>query len=547
MTDGVVAAVEQLGAQAAASVLRLGGNAADAAIAGAFAQAVVNPIHATIAGSFHGLFLDSTTGRTQAVMSDGRAPLSCRDDMWEFDGRDGATWTVKGKRNRFGYEASMVPGFVRGAGDAFRLFGSGRVTWRQVVEPAIQLAAEGFIVYPYLYRLWMPNGFLDLDDGPAVMSQTRECARVFLHEDGSVYRIGERLVLEDYSRTLRRIADFGPDEFYEGETADRIVADFRDNGGTLTAEDLRRYQADIGEPVKSTFRDLEVYTEPVPSVGPITLEILNIIEGWDLAGLGWNSAPYLAQLAKAMHVGFRDRMEWFGDPDLADVPIQKLIDKEYAASLRRQIDQGGELAGQQSSEHRRMPPSETTHLTCADDEGNVAAITHSSGVSSGVVTPGLGFQHNSNMVMFDPVPGRRNSIAPWKRPVTGGGPVFFTRGGEFFLSIGSPAGSRKVTAIVQGLLNMLDFGMPLERAVSVDRIHAEDEPMKIVVEPHFDREAIIGLAARGFDVELSWYTARLVAVAKGRDGTLHGAADSRSDGGLVRVDESDAEARVERL
>jgi gamma-glutamyltranspeptidase/glutathione hydrolase len=532
---GVVACIESLAAQAGGEVLHLGGNAADAAVATAFAQGVVNPIHCGIGGGFHGLFFDARTGRARAVASDGRAPRAAHEHLWVDDlaGRRGAVWKVAGERNRLGYEAPMVPGFVRGAHEAFARFGSGRVSWRQVIAPAIRLAAEGFAVYPYLYRLWMDNGFLESGDGPRVLGLTPASREIYLR-DGGVYEIGEVLVQRDYARTLERIAEYGPDEFYVGETGERIAADFADNGGLLSAEDLREYRADVEEPISTSFREYEVLTESVPSVGPVTLEVLNILEGWDLQSLGWNSPEYLDRLARAMHLGFRDRMTWLADPDVIDVPIERLISKAYAAEQRARIDRG---------EDRQLGPvepgrrEETTHVSAVDRAGNAAAITHSTGLSSGVVTPGLGFQHNCHMIMFDPAPGRRNSIGPWKRPITGGGPALFLRAGRPFLMIGSPAGARKVTALIQALLNVLDFGMPIQQAVSVERIHVEDEPMTIVAEMFFPPEKLLGLARLGHRIRLEWYTARLAAVLRDpATGELHGGTDPRGDRGLAIVE-----------
>jgi len=540
-SGGIVTSVEQLGAEAGAEMLRIGGNAADAAIAAAFAQAVCNPIHATIAGSFHGLFFDAETGQTQIVMSGGRAPLACRADMWNEGERWGTVWKAPGNRNRYGYEASLVPGFVRGAGEAFRRFGSGNVTWKQLVEPAIRLAGEGFEVYPYLYRLWMPksellHGFLELGDGPTVMSHTAECARVYLHEDGSVYRIGERLVLEDYAETLSRIANEGPDEFYEGETGHRIAADFAANGGTLTAEDLRRYAPDVGHPIQGSYKDLTVLALPPPYMGPLTLEILNIIEGWDLASLGWNTPTYLDRLARAMQVAFRDHVTWVADPDFEENPTPRMISKEYAAEMRQLIEAGNEWSQVEMIFPRKSSPTDTTHVSVADGVGNAALITHSSGVSSGVVTPGLGFQHNCHMIMFDTTPGRRNSIAPWKRPMTGGDPMLFLKD-RLFLGIGSPAGPRKVTAIVQVIANMVEFGMTVQDAVAADRVHA-DEPGSVIVEPHFDPKIQLELSNLGHTVDLEWYTARIAAVHCDVNGALAGGTDPRGGGGLVTVEAS---------
>jgi gamma-glutamyltranspeptidase/glutathione hydrolase len=540
---GVIACVESLAAEAGAEMLRRGGNATDAAIATAFAQGVVDPIYCGIAGGFHGIFHDSARGVTEVVSAGGRAPLAASDRMWELVGRRGALWEVEGNRNRLGYEASMVPGFVRGAADALERFGSRRISWREAIEPAIALAEDGFSVYPYLYRLWMPRtermrNFLESLDGPTVLGRTHACSEIYLRPDGSVYEIGEILVQRDYAQTLRLLADRGPDEFYEGEIARRIADDFAQHEGLLSAEDLRRYQADVAPPISTQFHDLTALTEPAPTIGAVTLEILNILEGWDLGELDWNSAPYLDRLARAFHLAFRDRMSLLGDPDFVDVPEEKLLSKEYAAELRDRIDRGvdHELRDRaEPAQARQAAAAETTHVSVLDTKGNAAAITHSLGMSSGVVTSGLGFQHNCHMVMFDPSPGKRNSIAPWKRPITGGGPTLFMRDGRVRLAIGSPGGALKATALIQALLNVETFGMPMQTAVSVDRIHAEDEPATLIVEPHFDPRVLEQLAALGQRIRFDWYTARLAGVLSDESGQLAGGTDPRGDRGLAVV------------
>jgi gamma-glutamyltranspeptidase / glutathione hydrolase len=539
MTAGVVAAVESLAADVGGDVLRAGGNAADAAIATAFAQGVVDPIYCGIGGTFVGLFYDAAVGRAQIVSGGGRAPRKARAGMWQITGQWGAMWIVEGDRNRLGYEASTVPGFVRGAADAFHRFGSGRISWERIIAPSVALAEEGFAVYPYLYRLWMPStdrmrGFIETGDGPRILSTTAECRRIYLHDDGSVYEVGERLVQTDYARTLKRIAKNGPDEFYEGETARLMVDDFQRNGGLLDAEDLRSCRAEVSDPATTTFRDYQVFTDRPPAVGLVTLEVLNVLEGLDLAAFDWNSPEYLDLLARAMHLGFRDRMTRLGDPDFVDVPFETLLSKAYAEELRRQIQAG---AGLSSTAHgpAHAPRSETTHVTVVDADGNGAAITHSIGMSSGVVTPGLGFQHNCHMIMFDPVRGSRNEIAPGKRPISGGGPVLFMRDGGIALLIGSPAGARKVTGIIQAFLNGETFGLTLPDAVAADRIHVENEPGMIFVEPHFDPRTLSGLARLGHRIRFESYTARLAGVARSRSGALVGASDPRGDRGLAVV------------
>lgn len=538
-TGGVVTSVEPYADEAGAEMLRRGGNAADATIAAAFAQGVVDPIYCGIGGGFHGLFRDGRTGQIAVVNAGGRAPAAARPDMWKVTGRWGAIWTVEGAHNRFGYQASMIPGFVAGAWEAFTRFGSGELSWREIIEPAISLADNGFRVYPYLYRLWMPatdrmRNFLESDDGPTVLSQNEECARIYLKEDGSVYRVGELLVQTDYARTLARIAADGPEEFYKGQTADMMAEDFAANDGLISHEDLARHEADVIEPLHTNFRGMDVYTEPPPTVGPVTAQILNVIDGVDLAGLGWNTPAYLGWLAKAMHVGFRDRMDLLGDPDFVDVPLERLLSPGYATEVRQSI--ADELPVEVHTVADPLPLAETTHASAMDELGNAAAITHSLGMSSGVVTPGLGFQHNCHMIMFDPTPGHRNSIAPGKRPITGGGPVLFQRDGQPWLLIGSPAGARKVTALTQATLNMLDFGMDPQRAVSAERIHVEDEPGVVIVEPHFDPDTLMGLAELGFDIRFEWYTARLGAVERTPDGDLRGGSDPRGGRGLRIVE-----------
>jgi gamma-glutamyltranspeptidase/glutathione hydrolase len=271
--------------------------------------------------------------------------------------------------------------------------------------------------------------------------------------------------------------------------------------------------------------------ERPPSVGPVTAELFNILDGWGLDKLDWNSAPYLDRLARAMHVAFRDRLDLLGDPDFVDVPLDEIVSRGRAAEWRDRIDQGTDL--DPSPQIRRAPAQETTHVTAVDSDGNGAAITHSIGCSSGVVTPGLGFLHNSHMEMFDPTPDSRHSIAPGKRGLSGGGPVLFLEEGQLRILIGSPGGARKVSSIVQAVLNMEYFGMKVDQAVAVDRIHAENEPRLLIVEPHFPPETLLELAHLGQHIRFEWYTGRLAAVSRDHDGVLQGGTDPRGGRGIA--------------
>jgi gamma-glutamyltranspeptidase/glutathione hydrolase len=535
-SGGVVVAVEALAATAGASMLERGGNAADAAVAAAFAQGVVNPMACGIAGSLHGLFYEARTGAVTAVDASGYAPGAAHERLWQPAGNWMTQYRVVGEGNRWGWQAATVPGFVRGVDECLRRFGSGRVTWAEVIAPAIGLAGDGFVVYPHLYKEWMPNQYSNgfLGDGPKTLGFTDAGARIFLR-DGQVPRIGELLVQHDYASTLRRIADQGPDEFYEGETARAMADDFARNGGLITMEDLRGFRPLVQEPLTSTYRGLRLACETAPTLGPAMVQMLNVIEGWDLAALGWNTPEYLDRLARAMHLAFRERAERNGDPDLVDVPVERLVSKEHAAELRELIESGRDTEGRQATGARAVP-GHTTHVTVVDNAGNAAAITHSIGSASGALTPGLGFLHNNHMIMFDPNPGRPNSVGPRKRPANGGDPLFVFDGDELVLAIGSPAGGRKATAIVQILLDVFDFGMPVQEAVAAVRIHSEDQPDTIIVEPSFPSELALQLAARGFAIEIDPYTARVAAVRRDpATGRLDPGADPRCDAGAAVV------------
>ena len=531
---GVVVTIEALAAEAGGEVLRRGGNAADAAIAAAFAQGVVNPTACGVAGSFGGLFYEAASDSVSVLDAAGYAPAAAFDRMWEPDGNWATQFRVVGEHNRWGYAASTVPGFVAGAGEGFARFGSGRVSWSEVVGPAIALAREGYAVYPSLYQGWMPNQFDNgfLGNGLKTLGFTEAGQEIFL-TDGRAPRIGEILVQDDYGRTLERIAEFGAREFYEGETAERIAADFAAHDGTLTLADLNDYAPRFREPMASSYRGYSLRHDAAPSLGPTFAAIMGIVEGWDLEQLGWNSVTYLERLARAMHLAFRDRVRTNGDPDFVDVPYAELLDPAHLAELRALAEHplGGiaKLPGQ--------VPGHTTHVTAIDAAGNAAAITHSIGSASGVVTPGLGFLHNNHMIMYDPRPGQPNSIAPGKRPAHGGDPLMvFDDTGALVIAIGSPAGGRKTTAVTQAVLNVLEFGMTLQDAVSADRIHTEELPEVLVVEPRFPPDLVMSLAARGFEFELDPYGARIAGVQRhARTGELWPGADPRCNSGFVRV------------
>jgi gamma-glutamyltranspeptidase / glutathione hydrolase len=543
VAGGVVASVESHGANAGAEILSLGGNAADAAIAAAFAQGVSDPLRCGIGGGGGGLFYDASSKSIDSTFSVGRAPQKAHDRMFKPVGHWGTLFRVEAAKNQLGYEASIIPGFVRGMEQMFNAHGSGRVSWRQLIEPSIRLAYEGFEVYPFLAMMWDPpaagsNDFIGV--GRQTVMHTAESKRLFTREDGSFLQIGDILVQEDYGRTLERIAEQGADEFYEGETARLIAKDFEQNGGYLSLSDLQNYRPDVEETLESTYRHLRLVTEDAPSVGPTFLETVHVLEGWDLSSLGFNSAEYIDRLARALTHAFIDRAEHIGDPESVEVPMDRLLSREYANQIRESIDQAIADGSDRSAVIAALSgPSETTHVTVIDGDSNAAAITHSVGSASGVITPGLGFFHNNHMIQFDARPGKPNSIAGGKRPNAGGAPVFGFDGDELVLAMGSPAGGRKVSAMAQVLANIVDFGMPVDAAVARERIHAEDIPMELSVEPSFDPRVTVELARRGHSIVVESYGARVQAVTRDPStNDLAGGSDPRGDRGLMSVPRS---------
>jgi len=529
---GVVTCPEYLAAFAGAEILRAGGNAVDAAMATAFAQGVVGPKLSGIGGIGVMTIFRAATGCAGSIRFWGAAGSKARPD--EFVGeltQDGGRMRgLANHANEVGYRSVLVPGAVRGLFQAYVQYGSGQVSWPALLAPATKLAADGFPVDEYLYSFWRRDTRVEDVAPPWVtLNATPACAAIYTH-DGDVYRPGERLVQRDYARTLERLASAGPDDFYDGEIADEIAKHMSARGGLFTADDLRRYRPLSCEPLRGTYRGYDVLSDPPPGSGTLVIELLNILERFDLPPLGWNSAKYLDLLARAFRHVFTDRARYMADPRFVEVPVGMLTSKTYAEEAARGLLGTPLPAAEPAGAHEG-----TTHVSVVDGEGNAAAITHTVCDSSGVVVPGLGFMLNNDMQSFDPVPGRRNSIAPGKSPVNGGAPTILLKNGSAVLAIGSPAGPRKVTAVVQALVNMIDFGIDIEAALAADRIHQERGP--IMVERTFPSGLAQQLRDLGHGVRETGYTARVAAVHRDPStGRLTGAVDPRSGKGKAVVE-----------
>ena len=472
---GMVVSSHYLASAAGNEILSKGGNAVDAAVATAFALAVTLPSAGNVGGGgflvYHGKDGEVTTFNFRE-----KATLAATERMYLDENGE-----VRDNSNHIGLLAVGVPGTVAGMWKAHQRLG--RLPWADVVEPAVRLAADGF-PSTWAMQNWLkslPNRRGSLYDA------TREA---FLKDGIRLYDPGEIFRQPDLAGTLRRIQDEGHDGFYRGETA-RLIADFMAaNGGLITEEDLALYEADELEPIHGTYRGHDVYAMAPPSSGGIALvEMLNILEGYDLTNIGHNSAQYLHLLTEAMRRAYADRAFYIGDPKFnPNMPIERLISKSYAEKLRSSIDM--DLASKSdSAAFNRVfteESEETTHYSVVDADGNAVSVTYTLefGYGSSIVVPGTGFLLNNELGDFNAIPGRTNSrgtigtapnlVAPQKQPLSSMTPTIVAKDGRPLLVIGSPGGRTIINTVLQVVLNVINHGMTQSafgRAIESPRIH----------------------------------------------------------------------------
>ena len=531
---GMVVAAQPEAVEAGVDALRAGGNAVDAAVACALVAGVVDPQMCGIAGFGSAqLFLPGAgTGHDETVHTcvdfHGTSPAAVRPDMWEHllvgETRDGFGFILDGNVNDVGYQSVTTPGSLLAYHEAQTRYG--RLDWADVVAPAIGWAANGFPIRPGVYHWWQEGATLGRAGNVTRLSHTPAGRRIYFHEDGSLRRIGETLRNPDLARTLERIADGGADEFYRGSIAAEIDADMAANGGLLTASDLDGYRTVWGDPLRTTYRGLEVATNQPPGGGVMVAEMLNVLEHFDLEATGHNSVEYVRTVAEAMKWATADKDAHVGDPEFVDVPLDRLLSGDHAAELARRI-----AAGERAHVDRMAgEPPDTTHVCVVDADGNAVSMTHSLGMPSGVVTEGLGFMYNGCMGVFDPRPGRPGSLAPGKRRFTSLCPTMLLDDGTLRFVVGAPGGTQIAMGVLQVILNTVDFGMPVLDAVSAPRFSSTSDAIDVC--NRIPRSATRELEADGYEVVRwpgSYEFARVHAINVGPDG-LTGAADPGADG-----------------
>jgi gamma-glutamyltranspeptidase/glutathione hydrolase len=521
---GMVAANHPLAAAAGLEMLAMGGNAVDAAVATAFALTVVEPMMVSIFGAGFVNFYDVSTGNIVIVDNYTVAPAAATPEMYTPISN---TWpdyleTVH-RHNRLGYLAVAVPGALKSW--CYLVAGYGRLDLDTVLQPAIRYAARGFPASPYLVDI-IRHCQQDLARFPS--SRTR-----FLPA-GAPPQPGQKLVCGDYAQTLQCIAREGADALYHGALGDVVVRDIEAHGGILTRADLQRYQIVRRNAVRGNYRGHEIVTVGPPSAGGVhVIQMLNILEEFDLAGLGFGTAATVHLLAEAMKIACADRAEYLGDPAFKEIPVRGLTSKFYAAARRRHInlqaasdfESGNPWAYRSSTGH-------TTHLTVADAQGNVVAMTQTihEAFGSKVTVPGTGIVLNNTMYIFDPHPRRPNSIAPGKRMLSSMSPTIVFRGRRPFMALGAPGGSRIFATVLQGIVNVIDHGMTLQEAVEAPRVWTQGQALE--VEPGIAPAVRHELTVRGHPLQV------VPKIAGGMNGILfdhttgqiYGAACWRADG-----------------
>jgi len=530
---GLVVAQERLAAEIGRDVLRKGGNAVDAAVATGFAMAVTYPRAGNLGGGGF-MVIHRTGGKAVAIDYRETAPQAATRDM--FLGANGKPDDAKSRDSALGIG---VPGTVAGLALALEKYGSGKFTLAEIVQPAIALARDGFAVADDLADTlpqWSPR-----------LMRWPSTQRVFLKPDGSPLREGDRLVQADLAVTLQAIATQGPKGFYQGEVAAKLSRAVREAGGLITPEDLNAYQPVIRPPVRGSYRGYDIVSMPLPSSGgTVLIETLNILEGFTLGERPQGSVPSLHLLIEAMKRAYADRARYLGDPAFVDAPLSRLLDKDFAAVQRASIDPDRATP----SAIVLPPPREgqnTTHFSVVDAAGNAVSNTYTLNFPYGVglIADGTGVLLNNELDDFTAAPGASNAFGlvgfeanlpgPGKRPLSSMSPTLVLKDGRVVLITGSPGGSRIISAVLQVIVNVLDYRMDVASAVAAPRLHHQWLPDEVRVERGFDPAILAALEAKGHRIVTPLGQTSANSIMLTPQGVV-GAPDPRTRGATAAVE-----------
>ncbi|BAZ31634.1 gamma-glutamyltransferase [Cylindrospermum sp. NIES-4074] len=532
---GMVVSANPLASDAGVLMLTKGGNAVDAAVATTFAISVVEPFSAGIGGGGFLLLHSGKTGEIKALDFRERAPLKATRNMYlDAEGK------VRPNASVNGYLAVATPGTVAGLYEVHRRYG--KLSWSEVIKPAIALANNGFILSPQV--TWRSQSAFENRKQPIL---NNPAARAIFTRNGEFYQPGERLVQRDLAKTLAAISQ-NPQSFYTGSVASAIASDMAKNGGLITLADLKAYKPIWRIPVCGNFRQAKICSMPPPSSGGVhLLQMLNIIGDADLKSWGWHHPDAIHLMVEAMKIAYSDRAKYLGDPDFVKVPVAQLISPAYAKKRRQEINM--EVAkpatevkpGLDPVQNKESP--ETSHLTVVDEQRNAVSLTFTInlGFGAGVVTPGTGIVLNNEMDDFASAPGvanafglvgnDANAIAPRKTPLSSMTPTIITENGRLRMAVGAPGGSTIITQVLQVILHVWAYNMDVGAAVSVPRIHHQWLPDELRVEPWgLDALTLQDLRRRGQKIKETLPWGNINAIAVTADGNLEGAADPRGEG-----------------
>ncbi len=525
--NGVVTTSQKYASEVGLRILKDGGNAVDAAVAVGYALAVVDPCCGNLGGGGF-MTIHLANGKNTFINFREKAPLAATPNLY----LDHKGNVVPGLSTK-GYLAVGVPGTVLGLDRALTEYGT--MSRKQVILPAIRLAEEGYI--------------LQLGDITSLSSKTADfasepnVAAIFLKNATTPYQVGDRLVQKNLAKTLKLIATKGPQAFYKGSIADELVKASSQNHGILTKKDLSDYNVEETRPVSCNYRGYNIISSPPPGGGTVLCEMLNILEGYPLSKLGFHSPVSVQRILETMLYAYADRNTYLGDPNFVNIPLERLLSKDYAARIRDKIPQSGATPPcLVYSCTTKNEGTNTTHYSIVDKYGNAVAVTYTINAlfGSGVIAGNTGFLLNDEMDdftskpgvpnLFGLVQGSENAIQPGKRPQSSMSPTIVFKDGKVFMVTGSPGGSRITTIVLSVITNVIDYGLNIQEAVDSPRFHYQGLPNSVYLERgSLSPDTIQSLSHTGFKFDsetLSWGAAESILVDP-RTGLFYGASDQR--------------------
>lgn len=530
--NGMIVSTSKQASEAGIQILKKGGNAVDAAVAVGFALAVTSSSNGNIGG---GGFMVAAMANGETFTLDHRekAPAAAHKDLFLND-----SGNVIPGMSLFSRAGSGVPGTVDGLIRALEDHGSGKISLRQALAPAIRLAEKGFKISHYEARRF--NGY------KSFFERNDAASKIFIRQNETPWSTGDKFVQKDLAKTLKRIAKFGRDGFYSGPVADLIVAEMKRGNGLISHDDLENYSSMYRDPVKGIYKGHEIISMGPPSSGgALLINMMNMLENYPVDSLGWNSSDYIHLVTEVERRAYADRAEHMGDPDFWDVPLDMLTSKEYAQSRINDIslEKATPSSAVSASGALGYESRETTHYSVVDQWGNAVSVTTTINLSygSGHLVKGAGFFLNNEMDDFSSKPGvpnafglvgnEANSIQAGKRPLSSMTPTIVLKGGKPFMVIGSPGGSTIITTTMQAILNVVDYGMDIKEAVSSPRFHSQWVPDVIMTEPRgLSKDVIQNLESKGHTlVPYRWgYIGEANGILISEDG-FYGGGDSRGE------------------